>query len=73
MPPMTTVASGRCTSAPVPVAIAMGTKPSEATKAVISTGALPGSINEPGALAFSPSGELFVVVPHEEAIVQLAF
>ncbi len=38
MPPITTVASGRCTSAPVPVAIAMGTKPSEATRAVISTG-----------------------------------
>ena len=37
MPPMTTVASGRCTSAPAPVAIAMGTKPSEATSAVINT------------------------------------
>ena len=35
---MTTVASGRCTSAPVPVASAIGTKPSEATSAVISTG-----------------------------------
>ena len=38
MPPMTTVASGRCTSAPAPVAIAMGTKPNEATSAVIRTG-----------------------------------
>ena len=38
MPPMTTVASGRCTSAPAPVASAIGTKPSEATSAVISTG-----------------------------------
>ena len=35
---MTTVASGLCTSAPVPVASAMGTKPSEATSAVMSTG-----------------------------------
>ena len=35
---MTTVASGRCTSAPVPVASAIGTKPSDATSAVISTG-----------------------------------
>ena len=38
MPPITTVASGRCTSAPVPVASAIGTKPSAATSAVISTG-----------------------------------
>src|SRR3990167_9336258 len=38
MPPMTTVASGRCTSAPAPVAIAIGTKPSDATSAVIRTG-----------------------------------
>src|SRR6266446_593065 len=37
-PPITTVASGLWTSAPVPVAIAIGTKPSEATRAVISTG-----------------------------------
>ncbi len=37
-PPMTTVASGRCTSEPVPVAIAIGTKPSEATSAVMRTG-----------------------------------
>ena len=35
---MTTVASGRCTSAPVPVARAIGTKPRAATKAVIATG-----------------------------------
>ena len=37
-PPMTTVASGLCTSAPVPVPIAIGTNPSEATRAVIRTG-----------------------------------
>jgi hypothetical protein len=34
----TTVASGCCTSAPVPVAIAIGTKPKDATSAVMSTG-----------------------------------
>lgn len=38
MPPMTTVASGLCTSEPVPVANAMGTNPRDATNAVISTG-----------------------------------
>ena len=37
MPPITTVASGRCTSAPAPVARAIGTKPREATSAVISS------------------------------------
>src|SRR4051812_34565337 len=35
---MTTDASGRCTSAPVDVAIAIGMKPTLATSAVISTG-----------------------------------
>ncbi len=35
---MTTVANGRCTSAPAPLLRAMGRKPSEATLAVISTG-----------------------------------
>ena len=35
IPPMTTVASGRCTSAPGPVAMAIGTKPNEATSAVM--------------------------------------
>ena len=35
---MTTVARGRWTSAPVPVANAIGTKPSDATSAVIRTG-----------------------------------
>ena len=35
---MTTVASGRCTSAPAEVDSAIGRKPSEATVAVISTG-----------------------------------
>ena len=35
---MTTVASGFCTSAPAPVLKAMGTKPSAATRAVMSTG-----------------------------------
>ena len=38
IPPITTVANGRCTSAPVPVAIAIGKNPNEATSAVISTG-----------------------------------
>jgi len=37
-PPMTTVASGRCTSAPAPVEIAIGMKPRLATRAVITTG-----------------------------------
>ncbi len=37
-PPITTVASGRCTSAPVPVASAIGMKPRLATRAVIKTG-----------------------------------
>ena len=38
MPPMTTVASGRWTSAPAPTLKAIGTKPRLATSAVISTG-----------------------------------
>ena len=38
MPPITTVASGRCTSAPAPVAIAIGRKPMLATSAVEMTG-----------------------------------
>src|SRR6185295_10806770 len=38
MPPMTTVARGRWTSAPEPVARAMGRKPRLATRAVMSTG-----------------------------------
>ena len=38
MPPITTVASGRCTSAPVPMAIAIGKNPNDATKAVTNTG-----------------------------------
>ncbi len=38
IPPITTVASGRCTSAPVVVARAMGIRPSEPTRAVMSTG-----------------------------------
>ena len=37
-PPMTTVASGRWTSAPAEVASAIGRKPSDATNAVINTG-----------------------------------
>ena len=32
IPPITTVASGRCTSAPAPTLSAMGTKPSDATR-----------------------------------------
>lgn len=38
IPPITTVANGRCTSAPVPVASAMGMNPNDATNAVINTG-----------------------------------
>ena len=38
MPPMTTGAKGRCTSAPVPTLSAIGTKPKAAINAVISTG-----------------------------------
>ena len=37
-PPITTVAKGRCTSAPPEVEIAMGKNPKEATAAVIITG-----------------------------------
>ncbi|MNE11684.1 hypothetical protein D3C80_1044520 [compost metagenome] len=37
-PPITTVASGRCTSAPAPLLSAIGRKPKEATAAVINTG-----------------------------------
>src|ERR1043165_9788103 len=37
-PPITTVASGRCTSAPIPVLNAIGKKPRLATKVVINTG-----------------------------------
>ena len=38
IPPITTVASGRCTSAPVPVFKAIGKKPRLATRAVIMIG-----------------------------------
>ena len=38
MPPMTTLARGRCTSAPAPWERAIGTKPRAATRAVIITG-----------------------------------
>ena len=37
-PPITTVASGRCTSAPAPLLNAIGKNPNEATAAVINTG-----------------------------------
>jgi hypothetical protein len=40
-------------------------------KAFVTTGALPGTINEPGGVAVTPSGDLFVVVPHEEALLQI--
>ncbi|MCU1280278.1 MAG: hypothetical protein JWM53_3824, partial [bacterium] len=40
-------------------------------KVVVTPGALPGSINEPGAITVAPSGELFVVIPHEESILQI--
>src|SRR3546814_11119919 len=36
-PPITVIASGFCTSAPVPCAMAIGTKPNDGTIAVIST------------------------------------
>ena len=38
IPPMTTVASGRCTSAPAWVEIAIGMNPNAATSAVVTTG-----------------------------------
>jgi len=38
IPPITTVASGRCTSAPTSVLSAIGIKPRLATRAVIRTG-----------------------------------
>ena len=38
IPPITTVANGRCTSEPVPCDIAIGMNPNEATSAVMSTG-----------------------------------
>ena len=38
IPPTTTVASGRCTSAPTPVLSAIGMKPNAATSEVMSTG-----------------------------------
>ena len=37
-PPITTVANGRCTSAPEPLLNAIGKKPRDATNAVIKTG-----------------------------------
>ena len=37
-PPITTVANGRCTSAPPEEEIAIGKKPNDATDAVIKTG-----------------------------------
>src|SRR6185369_16855088 len=40
-------------------------------KVVLTPGALPASINEPVSLAFMPSGDLLVVVQHEEALVQI--
>ena len=38
IPPITTVAIGRCTSEPIPTLNAIGMKPKEATNAVMSTG-----------------------------------
>jgi len=38
IPPITTEAKGRCTSEPIPVFNAIGTKPNEATNAVVITG-----------------------------------
>ncbi len=37
-PPITTVAKGRCTSAPSELEMAIGKNPKEATNAVINTG-----------------------------------
>ena len=74
MPPITTVASGRCTSAPAPVAIAIGRKPMLATNAVeITTKAL-GNANYasagPGSVYYDnlqPSGR---VVEDPESLEQ---
>ena len=70
-PPMTTVASGFCTSAPAPCAIAIGTKPSEATSAVIKHGAQPhaGAVESRvlGREAFVPP---LLDVAHEHEAVQ---
>ena len=52
-PPITTVAKGRCTSAPAEVDKAMGRKPIEATEAVIITG-----LN----LMFTPINTRFVIL-----------
>jgi sugar lactone lactonase YvrE len=40
-------------------------------KVVLTPGALPASINEPVSLAFMPSGDLLVVVQHEQSLVQI--
>mgnify|MGYP006894100693 CR=1 FL=1 len=53
IPPITTVASGRCTSAPAPTLIAIGTKPRLATRAVIRTGR--SRVRAPSRIA-SPTG-----------------
>jgi len=51
--PITTVANGFCTSAPVPVKIAIGINPKEATRAVINTGRR--RVNAPPIIASSNS------------------
>jgi hypothetical protein len=40
-------------------------------KPVLAPGPLPATINEPGALAFLPSGDLLVVVNHEQSLVEI--
>ena len=51
IPPITTVASGRCTSEPSPTFSAIGTKPRLATRAVINTGL--SRVNAPSRIASS--------------------
>jgi len=66
MPPITTVANGRCTSAPVPVARAMGINPKEATSAVIKTGR--NRVREPCRIASSKGSPFSRNSPMKEII-----
>ena len=70
MPPMTTVASGRWTSAPAPVAMAIGTKPRLATSAVISTGRKPSerTFDDRIADGLAFFAELVEVTNHHQAV-----
>ena len=61
MPPITTVASGRCTSAPGAVDNAMGTKPTMSMSAVIKTGRSLITVEPGGAVELSgPPAETIV-------------